>query len=329
MAEHELKIPKVIGVRFFLPFLILVNDSLESEDDLDNQYFINLNGITASLRFKKLIRHSRGIGVALADKYGALTYSEVQVFYVRESLCSHNIDVNYMRYNERLINISLEYINHFINIYRDTTNTYWVRTITKPEIKEFIIDVIFYDGSQTQNIIGNLGTGWGLGGNVIDSSTDNLLRHRLLFEQAPNDARRLQLDAIYALDREDYPLSTMYLSIFYEMVIAIYIRRGFKSRGETDQQIDDRFLYPSRDFRSMRNLLTTYVPELVNIDLVKGNHSLKDIFDQWDTFVRPLRNDIAHGKNIKVSRDQAIKCRDTVFEFLKLFKRELEQKNLI
>jgi len=328
MCSQSREMPINIAVQFNLPFLVMVNDSLAIDDDLHNQYKVSLNGTYVLIRFKKIIREEEGVAIALQDKHGLLTYSQIQVVFNPQALSFYGISANYMKFRNDLIILAVSYINRFLDIYRDVTCRFWIRPIIQEEIRDFKIIALFKNGKSKTYTKGTLGMGTGIGGSAMNQDTDINLRARLANEIPASDERRLQLQALDAMNRQDYFLASLYFAIYFEMVIAIFIRAALLKSSLSDKEIDEAFENKKGEPLSANELLMRHVPKLTGISLDKGSHPLKKDYDRWFKIVRPLRNDMAHGRVVQISKDQTKKCYDIVFGFLTKFKEQLEQKEL-
>ena len=104
--------------------------------------------------------------------------------------------------------------------------------------------------------------------------------------------------------------------MLFEAKVARILRLAFQRQGLTEPEIDEKFEMRDGIPRSITGLLKTHLPDLTGISVDDNQHPLGQAYAQWCVKARDLRNDIAHGKSLRVSQIQAQEAIIAVREFL-------------
>jgi hypothetical protein len=301
--EHPLK---NVVICFDLPFVLRVVDSIQKETTPEGyqQYFAKVNGIPMMLRFEKKLRDLGGLKIATEDRRGLLNYSTVQVWFDRHFFRAFGVQENYFSHSDRFIAFALEGVNRFLELYRLATDSVWIRRIKRSEIPAIRIVGRGWDGKENSTTLGTLGTGLGLG-SLISVEQDREVREGLVSEWVPDDIERFGYLVDSLLDYEDYWAAALAVEIYFEAHFARLLREIFAKQGVPETEIDDKFEMANGFPRSITNLLTTYVRQITGGSVDDESTTLGQAYQKWASDARDLRNEIAHGKRLAVTRAQA------------------------
>lgn len=310
---------KNVIVQFDLPFVLRVVDSIRRETTPEDyeEYISVINRLPVMLRFEKQVRELGGIAIALEDMRGLLSYSKTQVWFDKHYFFSLGISKEWESRTEQFIDLAIAHVNHFINLYRVSAEAFWIRPIKRKDIVIFSFAVNRWDGTVQQypGLKGMLGTGTGIG-KIIPKKTDREIREYLVSGRAHDELSRFFPIVADLFDRGEHWAAVLASCIYFESMLARLIRNYFISRGEKDKAIDRKLEYKNRRSRTITNLIETYVPELTGVDIKDVAHPLGEAYQVWCQKARDLRNTIAHGRSIMISKQQADDCLFAVRNFI-------------
>jgi hypothetical protein len=310
-------LPHNVVVEFSLPFVLRVPDS---GLDLPGQqcYVLELEGVRATLCFTKKVRHLGGVVMAMEDRRGVLSYSIVRVWFDEQFFHSHPIRQSWKEEGYSLIGLSLRCLNRFLDVYRHVVGASWIHPVAGADVGQVLLRAHFADANLDALTIGNLGTGVALG-STITSEEDTGIRAFLASRHRVDDLQRLGHAVTGLFYEEDYWSAALAVEVLFEAKYARMLRLAFTSQGLTEPQVEERFQFANGHPRSITNLVTTYVPRLTALsrpDLEDDTHPVGAAFSKWSTHARDLRNQIAHGRSLVVTRQQALAAIESVRDLL-------------
>jgi len=161
MSENKFNIEKFRNVVFHykIPCSLDLKDSF-GKDDLGQPFIVGIDKVPAKIHFKRVydFRYKDSISIAPfskmdEDRNGILSYTEVQVWFDKQAIKYHDIDVNRLRIlpDDKLVDVSLDYLNKLINQYKLITESYWLRNIVRKDL--FDINVVLIDTDENQERI--------------------------------------------------------------------------------------------------------------------------------------------------------------------------------
>ncbi|MBN4051390.1 hypothetical protein JYU16_01100 [bacterium AH-315-M05] len=321
--EKEINLKNVV-VQFELPYVLRVVDSIKKETQSDgyNDYIFPINGIPAMLRFeKKLKRHGR-MSIATEDRRGQLSCSIVQVWFDKQFFKAYNVPKEYKKCSHLFMQASIAYVNRFTGKYAEATSSFWIYPLNVSDIPMFNLMGRYTDGKDDPFHQGTLGTGVGLG-KVVTPEQDKKIRDDLLNGELVDNLQRLSFTARNYLETSDYWLACLTIEILFETKFARMLNNAFTNEGLTDSEIENKFKYSDGRSRSITNLLKTYVTELCGIDIDNVSCEFNQEYIDWCNDARDLRNEIAHGKTLSVSKDKAIRAFTSVKKLLTAIEKKL------
>lgn len=314
MNQHQLK---NVVVGFDLPFVLRLVDSIRKETTPQSyeQYMATVNGVPLMLRFEKKPRDLGGVRIATEDRRGLLNYSTVQIWFDKQFFSAIGLKENYKQYSDSFLAYALEGVNRFLELYRRATGSFWVRRIKPDEIPSIHMVGRLWDGADDGYIKGTLGTGLGLG-SLISPEQDQLIRQGLASEWVPDELERLAYLVDALIDQQDFWIAALTVEVYFEAQFANQLRRAFVASGVPENEIDRRFETNEGFPRSITNLLKTYVRQLTGVVVDEPGSVVGQAYDKWATDSRNLRNEIAHGKRLTISRQQALAAVSAVRELM-------------
>ncbi len=310
---------KKIAVQFPLPFVLLLPDTIEKESKPEGyeEYVLAKDRIPAMLRFKKQVReHPSNVGIATMDTKGVLSYSLTQVWFDHRFFEKFGVTEEFTLSRNLLVDSAITYLNRFLDLYRDTTDYYWINPVNRVDIPYFEIFALYSDEPQKYMIQGSLGTGIGLG-TLID---EDGLRKRNEIGYVPDKIQSLIYKVQSSMDEDDYWSAALLTEIAFEAKVARCLRISFKAAGLSESDIDSKLLRANGIPLSITKLIKDHIFDRYNIDL-NGNSPIVVEYRNWYDTARAIRNDIAHGKTLSVSKKEA---EDTI-ENVKRFLNEIEK----
>ena len=296
-------------VLFDLPFLLRVEESLNLEQpDNYEDYFVIINGAEIMLRFKKNTREINGFQIATEDIRGQLSYSSVMVGFNEQFFNLEGIADTFRGYELQIWETALEAVNQFLEIYRRETNSSWINRIINADVYNYYIRALKDGKTIDQYHKGSLGNGKGLG-NIVTQEQDAAIRQKLSLSWKADDLERLAFLPEHQFLMEDYWAATLSIGIYCEAFLSSIFRSEYSKHGLSEAQIDQKFINKKRKApHAFTKFLRNSVRELCNQDVNDSNSEIHKYFVSWCTDTRDIRNLLAHGKKMKVSKDIATKA---------------------
>ena len=190
MSDFNIEELRNVVLQYKLPIAF---DILNSTDpgDKGEPYLIQIDNIPALIKTKRIYDFRWKDGFDMAefsktdeDRSGILSHSVIQIWFDEQMFNSDKIDKKIISIiPDQFIDLSIEYLNKFINIYRRVSDQFWIRNIVKKDI--FSYQYILIDKNDNQQPIFKMATKGGVyfnGGKEfkLESNKDNLVRNKLL-----------------------------------------------------------------------------------------------------------------------------------------------------
>lgn len=202
-------------------------------------------------------------------------------------------------------------MNRFLDLYRDSTDFYWITPVNRVDIPYFQIFALFDDGTQEYMVQGSLGTGIGLGTPIDEDG----LRKRNETGFLPDKIQHLIYKVQSSMDEDDYWSAALLTEIAFEAKVARCLRLSFKAEGLSEEDIDRKFQGSGVTPKSITRLIRDYIFKRYRIE-IDGDSEIALDYHYWFDTARAIRNDIAHGKILSVSKKEAEDAIDSVKKFL-------------
>lgn len=298
-----------VSVQFDLPFLLRIKDSLQG-DSIEGveEYFVMVDVAEILLRFKMNIRETSGFSIATEDIRGQLSYSTVKVFLNKQYFKSVGITDTFRGFEICIWETALKAINQFIEIYRRETNSSWVNPVISSEIYNYHIAAIKEGKVIDHYHKGSLGTGKSIG-NYITDDEEARIRNKLNSFWLADDLERLAFSAEHQFLMENYWGSTLSIGIYCEAFLSRIIRASYSKLGLSEDEINFKFLEDDKKNRlSFTKFLKNSINELLNQNVRSKKSEVYKYYDAWTKDTRDVRNDLAHGKKISVTKELAEKA---------------------
>ncbi|UTF54473.1 hypothetical protein [Natronosalvus rutilus] len=335
--------PHTVAIRCVIPFTPRVEDSISNEE---NAYNINIDGITAQLRFKRIPNQAGGAkiaGTVEADRLGKISYAEVQVWFGEEfiSTTPNNFEastvVDKMEHAwgsniasmdpeaEYYITSAVKYINRFLEVYKSASHAYWIRPLSVEEIMEFGIR-IFEDDENYREISRTITPSefQGFGG-TISNDLDEKLRVKLINESPVNPYQKLDLDALDKLSTQEYDLAVIASYRFLEFWVKSAVETILDANGWSQSKIDDK-IKTDGEYDKFNNICYNHIPDHIGFDYVGTSE-----FQQFKQEAYELRHEIIHeGKSAtpQEASDAYAACSHARQPLLDEFENQLRDTNL-
>jgi len=149
-----------ILIQFRIPFSVDTLDSIDSNEGSPYEVFID--DIPAQLRFRRIYEFKyKSAGADMSpfskvdqDRNGILSHSEIQIIWDKRVLNKVSIPLNDLwMSSEHFVDLGIEYVNKFLNSYRDISEQFWIKKIVKRNIFNYTYRLFDEDkitnGSQT------------------------------------------------------------------------------------------------------------------------------------------------------------------------------------
>jgi len=153
MNKFNKKTLKNIIIQFNIPFGIDVLNSIK-EGDVGKPYMVVIDKTPVMLRFERIYDFkykSDGIDMAAfskidEDRSGILSYMKIQIHFDTQIFKKVNIDrEKILMYSEVFFEVGIEYVNKFLKSYKQNTDQFWIRNVTKKDIFGYIYHLVDSD----------------------------------------------------------------------------------------------------------------------------------------------------------------------------------------
>lgn len=256
-------------------------------------------------------------GEVVGDRSGKASFSSVFITFDLE-----NIDTDKYWNSSYFINLAIEAINRFIELYRVYADRHYVRQVTTSTIQNFMISnyirgkrttfnqeyIINEQSLDTINkndieipLISMPITLNGLGLN-IDDEVDKKIRQDLSKNEAPPILEVLDLEVKDKLDLREWRLASIESAILFESYLNIKIREKLKRDGLEETDIEAKFCKKDKNKTpySSYEIASKILHSVTNFKFHDTNE-----FKNWCKNTKDLRNSIVHGKKFIVTKEQA------------------------
>jgi len=160
-AEKKFEIEKLrnVIVEYKIPMAFDLQNCIK-EGDEGKPFLVVIDNIPAQIhieriyefRYKSESFHVAPFSKIEEDRGGMLSHSKVQIWFDSQIFDSGKIDIDAIRIiPDQFIDISIGYINKFINIYKNITTEYWLRPIIKKDI--FNVQYVLVDSNDNMEIV--------------------------------------------------------------------------------------------------------------------------------------------------------------------------------
>lgn len=162
MSKFNINKLRNIILQFKIPMAFDLLDCMKKEDE-GKPFIVVINNIPAKIHIERIYEfryRDEGFRVApfskiTEDRGGMLSHSKVQVWFDRQTFDSGNYKKETFRIMpDQFLDLSIEYLNKFIKLYRNVTNEYWLRPIIKEDV--FNINSILIDTDNNQEVVHTL-----------------------------------------------------------------------------------------------------------------------------------------------------------------------------
>lgn len=152
MSKFNKKNLTSIIIQLNIPFGIDVLNSIK-EGDIGEPYMVVIDKIPALLKFERIydFRYKNdGIDIAPfskidEDRSGILSYMKIQIHFDNQ-IFKKNIDKDkIILYSEVFFDISIEYINKFLKLYKHNSDQFWIRNVNKKDIFNYTYHLVDSD----------------------------------------------------------------------------------------------------------------------------------------------------------------------------------------
>ena len=198
---------------------------------------------------------------------------------------------------EIAIDYSVNATNRLIDFYRLTMHKPEIQNIQKSEIVHFLLN----DNTSISETKSPLSCGY----SQDDLAREEQLKNILLGNRELDILEQLLLDSNQKLNRGHWKLAVLEVSSFFEAWVNHFIRKKLTLNGKGEAYIDQVFLNGNGVPKSIWNLVTKVLKDELSIDLeTSANEKLQN----WKENGKNLRNKIAHGKMVELTKDEAYKA---------------------
>lgn len=305
------KIDKIV-VHGKLPYLLLLEDSLDPDGKTlaKNEFFIFLKqyNIYGVISFKKEINKDSaqyGYGKLLSeDLNGELTYSTFCLIFGDENatFVYDKIKTDEHYFNDRkLAEITVEFINQFLKIYRYHTKKHWIGYTTYIRLSPYLFTLMNdIKGLITRRSADFRGTGESIG-NIIDEKTKTLIFKNLKGNLVINDSYKFLMDANRYKIIGDYQSFIVFLAIYIESWISREIRCFFNNNNKSPKEVETFFINKKGYSKNLYNILKDFINDEKDFRTLKNSTEYKE----YRSYLAEKRNNIAHGKYTEINKDIA------------------------
>ncbi len=156
MADFNIDKLRNVILQFKIPMAFDVLNCMKPGDN-GKPFLVTINGIPAKINIERIYQYRyRDEAFQLApfskmreDRGGMLSHSNVQVWFDSQTFNSGKIDKSVLRVlPEQFIDLSIDYLNKFIRLYKLVTNEYWLRPLIRRDIFAILYILVDTDGNQ-------------------------------------------------------------------------------------------------------------------------------------------------------------------------------------
>jgi hypothetical protein len=149
-SKFDLANLKNIILQFRIPLAFDVLNSFKKED-AGNPYFVEINNIPAKIHFERIydFKYKNEFQIASyskmqEDRNSLLSYMNAQVWFDKQAFDSEFIKRELiLDAGPQFLDLAIQYLNKFINVYKAVTGEYWLRPIVRNDIfsyQYFLVD---------------------------------------------------------------------------------------------------------------------------------------------------------------------------------------------
>lgn len=266
--------------------------------ELADHYEVPVADTVCALDFLRRVNPHRPtvlMGEVPGDRTGRASFSTVRVTFDLRGISDE--------YHEDMVlfvNLSISAINHFLQHYRVVADRPYVTPVTPEIVQEFHLGTKTTDGSVRWQEFGTAsGALHGFGGS-IDEAVERDLRKAVSEPEPPEILQTLEVEIRNYLDLREWRLAVIEAAILFEAYVEQFIRRKFQKKSLSDSQIDDKFTHSSGHPKSITSLAKGTVEEASGFDFKTTTE-----YDDWESHVRDLRNELVHAERFDVSEKEA------------------------
>jgi len=308
--DNELKEVRIYAK---IPFLIMVNDGLDSEGKIISPNGFPIIdyelGITGELYFKQQINKNsfshQLFQMPSEDFYGELTYSLFCLLLKGNDAKKLNDKYHQQSSPDYIEKLTSRIVNRFIEIYRVESSKYWIEIPTYKRLSPFQIQfnntvVNTMKDISNHNVIDFRGTG-----NMINSSIDSNIvsniKKQLLKNTVVKESLRFLIEANKYKQRGDYKSFILFFAFYIESWIIREIKVNFTILGKDDLFIH-KFLHKNNGKKkSSFTILRDFINSKTNFAQLQNSTEYK----QYRVELADRRNSLAHGEMIDVDFEKA------------------------
>lgn len=253
----------------------------------------------------------RSPGVLLGgDPYGRVTYTKVQVrFHAPTS--PEVVDWT----DTKLIDQAVKRVNRLVEHYRDVFNQGLARPVSS---RHLVHTTVIEDGpsGKTSRSVGRSAGPLQMGQTDEHRVAEQEVRARLQRNDRPSLLRMLMLEVDARLSIGESRLAVTEAATYSEAWLTLALKDLLRRRGESDPEIEKRFVYANGQPRSTYNIVTKVLPQVTGYT----GFPVTREFREWDK-ARGVRNDLVHGSELDVSEDDAVSAARAFFQAIGHLKR--------
>jgi len=282
--------------------------------NLNNFDLSDLNKQLIDERSKRLLNHE-----LFGNLSKNISYSTVLVRFPEEA---YKIQLFENESNQTWVREAIiEALNKFLIKYKYLFGRFYIPKVTTSNINAFHMMESFDNGKSLES---TFHVYYGSPISFEDTSeenNDNILRSDLRNEEGLKFYDRMKLEVLHKIFLEDFRMAVIESAIWLESWIIPFLKEIYKKRGNGKDKIERIFSQTVKDFE-------TNSDKRVNIfisDVLKTlvHQTIKFPFQDTDEYkavkkTLKLRNELAHGEEVEVTREQAINAVQSVIDTIEV-----------
>ncbi|MGE5398612.1 MAG: hypothetical protein ACM3MK_13890 [Chitinophagales bacterium] len=300
---------KNIIVTFMLNFPLNLKDCYEANDE-GEPYLVVIDGNTAKLYVKRHYQCANTFnGAELApfsrieqDRYGLMSKTEIQMWFDRQTLDSIILEQSEMySLNQKIFELTIEYLNNFINKYRRVTRHFWIPSVRENDIISYRYIQLDQNGeTQTSSVICTQSTQFNGGDQFCLSDEQEFALRNQLANNTDDLQDDLRLSIHNNFEQGHYNFAIIQCAILFENWV--YSRLNDKLSKTKLKKIEQKD--SSGCMSGIFEICTKGLKDVLGLDFGTTNE-----FNDFHTNVLRIRDELVHGEILEpVSHDQCHKA---------------------
>ncbi len=302
-----------------LPFVLLMKDSIDENNNLNDGIEIIIDNISGLFFHKRHVREYKDQQVIIAseDIHGYLTYSSFALIFTEDNaknLYDLAKDEKGEFNHQVLMTKIVEFIRKLVTAYRTVSKKDWIGPIGKSDLNSLrLVIKDIPNAVSIDTILGYKGTGVMIGSN-LNEKDDGEICNMCSLDFTINTAYKYLQEANRYKIHQEYESFTLFLASYIESWIYREIELKMLHDGKSVEEIDILFKDSNGGYKMLQVVMRDRWKEVYETT-IKNSKEFKD----YIKLVHNRRNSIAHGRGARLTEcdsEEMIKAAIVYRDFL-------------